>query len=65
VWSRADGAPSSQTQFDLDKTVCNGEMQKIALTEREEKIYLPGETNPLLAVFAGCMAQRGYVQRGK
>lgn len=61
VWKKLDGKPVAE-QFELDKTVCRGEMQKTALIQREEKIYFPGEENPLLTIFEGCMAQRGYVK---
>ena len=43
LWTRADGGPVMATQYETDATVCPGEMQKAALTQREAKIYLPGE----------------------
>jgi hypothetical protein len=30
--------------------------------QREPKIYLPGEENPFATIYAGCMAQRGYLR---
>jgi hypothetical protein len=65
LWARADGGPIMATQYETDATVCRGEMQKAALTQREAKIYLPGEQNPVAAVYAGCMAGRGYLLRAE
>lgn len=60
AWTRPDGK-IDPAQFELDKTVCRGEMQKAAVSQREPKIYLPGEENPLTTIFVGCMAQHGYM----
>ncbi len=63
VWARPDGRPVDPAQLQLDQTACRGEMEKARLSEKEEKIYFPGEQNPLTAVFVGCMAQHGYLAR--
>jgi hypothetical protein len=60
TWARVDGRPADPAQLQVDQTVCRGEMEKARLSEKEEKIYI-AEENPLDTVFAGCMAQRGYL----
>lgn len=63
TWLRIDGKPVSDLQFEADRTACRGETAKAGTAQREAKIYLPGEENPMDTVYSGCMAQHGYVQR--
>jgi hypothetical protein len=71
-WMRVDGKPVDQGQLTLDQTVCKGEMQKANLASNTE----PGlivtsrgvenvRTQPLMDVYAGCMAASGYIAAGK
>jgi ferredoxin len=47
-WVRTDGKPVLASQFEMDRTLCNGEVDKSAQ---------PGEA------FRTCMAQKGYRQQ--
>jgi hypothetical protein len=66
TWLRADGKVSSADQLALDRTVCQGEMNKANLSSTRkpliEEIISPREQG-LSQVYAGCMAQHGYIQR--
>jgi hypothetical protein len=74
VWIRADGArvstnPSLQSQFELDRTACEGEMQRANMSGTQ---YCRGLADCMVAgairgnqmqqVGKGCMADRGYLQ---
>ena len=75
---RADGRPMRgnaklEQQFQLDATICKGEMQKIAAGAApiyysgivgavNAEMIAQGKKNALLDVGKGCMAERGYVQ---
>jgi len=48
TWVRVDGKPFVANQFEVDRTVCNGEIQKSGQAEGD---------------FRSCMAQRGYRQQ--
>jgi len=77
VWARTDGQiitgnPALTAQFDLDRTICEGEMQKAAvgmepiyyrglLGALSAQVILDQRAAGLLAIAKGCMAQRGYV----
>jgi hypothetical protein len=63
-WTRIDGKQNAQDQLAVDETICRGEMQKAAVTQREAKVYLPWEENPFATIYAGCMAQHGYMRAG-
>lgn len=66
AWMRADGQPIYPQQFALDRAACTGEVQKTNLAAGRNTVYNPdvfGYTGPLLAVFNGCMADRGYLPR--
>lgn len=73
VWMRADGQrvgsnPALQSQFELDKIACNGEMQKAGLSGTQFcrsgvdcAIASSVRGNQMEAVGKGCMADRGYL----
>jgi hypothetical protein len=56
TWIMADGRSSTPEQFALDQAACRGEMEKSLFTYQEK-------LNPLDAVYAGCMASHGYLQK--
>jgi hypothetical protein len=47
-WVRADGKPVLASQFEIDRTLCNGEVDKSAQPRD---------------AFRNCMAQKGYRQQ--
>lgn len=57
---RVDAQPELLTQFQLDKTYCEGEMAKANLATGAGAIM---QTTSLQAVFNGCMAGKGYIIR--
>lgn len=69
TWVRADGNAPTAEQLTLDRTICQGEMQKSNLTNTVKGgvafdangVYDP-KTRALSQVFTGCMAQRGYIK---
>lgn len=73
VWLRTDGQltrnnPALATQFEVDKTVCEGETQKANLSGAQfcrgfgDCLAQSIERNQGMATVArGCMAQRGYM----
>jgi hypothetical protein len=63
TWTRLDGRAVDPSQLEADKTVCRGEMEQAQLVTNARglvAIQLPGQESPLLKVYTGCMAQRGY-----
>lgn len=69
---RGSGSPQLQQQFELDKTICTGEVQKSAVGA--PIIYYQGLAGAISAsmiqsqqgramvdIMKGCMAQKGYV----
>jgi len=48
VWVRTDGKRVPASQFEVDRTLCNGELDKSVQTRD---------------VFGSCMAQKGYRQQ--
>lgn len=64
-WVRLDGNPATDQQFEIDSTICRGEMQKARLTAQPTDsvvaAYQRGKAER--EVFAGCMAGHGYVLR--
>jgi hypothetical protein len=59
----ADGQPINQSQFQLDDTICRGEVQKAA-AQGDSVGTLDLATGPDpqdLAIYKGCMAQHGYM----
>lgn len=73
TWIRADGQrgmgnPALAQQFEMDKTICEGEMQKANLAGSAACYGLANCVGVAVArdqsmgvVGKGCMAQRGYV----
>jgi hypothetical protein len=61
-WARIDGTALT-SQFEVDKTVCNGEVAKADLgtppTDSVGRAYRQGQA--LAQVRQGCMAQHGYM----
>jgi PBP1b-binding outer membrane lipoprotein LpoB len=51
-WTRADGQPISPQQLALDKTACDGMVQKAPVS---------GLSGPPSRIYNGCMAERGWV----
>jgi hypothetical protein len=60
AWTRADGRPVDAAQLQLDRSVCNGEMQKanLAAGDSAAEFYL---SSAEVDVYTGCMAQHGYL----
>jgi hypothetical protein len=56
-WIRADGKVATPEQRQLAMTICQGEMDKAYLT-KQRGLFAPHELN---GVYAGCMAQQGFV----
>lgn len=76
VWMRTDGRPMAssatlQQQFETDKIICDGEVQKASLSHTERPYLRNDGLNQLIDQMAkdkslgtvsnGCMASRGYV----
>lgn len=69
TWTKVNGSPPSPEQLTLDRTVCQGEMQKSNLTNTVKGgvafdangVYDP-KSRALSQVFTGCMAQHGYIK---
>jgi hypothetical protein len=62
-WRRADGQSLDAGQFDLDKTVCRGEMDRANMAAGNNARLNPetwGYTDDMISVYSGCMAQNGY-----
>lgn len=69
-WQKVSGGPVNQEQFELDRTACQGEMQKAKLSSTmregvtigEQGLYSPRQ-QAISDVYSGCMANKGYIQR--
>jgi hypothetical protein len=61
-WFRADGKAVVPIQFEADETNCRDEVQKARLAGINQ-LALLSRLQAHDGVFAGCMADRGYVQR--
>jgi hypothetical protein len=67
AWTRTDGQPSDPAQIEAAKTICRGEMEQAQLVTNARGLVslpLPGQESPLLKVYIGCMARRGYAPAG-
>lgn len=64
TWARTDGKVFTADQFNLERTICRGEMQKANLAgfPAEGVGSAIRRGNAVGDVFVGCMAQRGYIQ---
>jgi hypothetical protein len=63
AWTRADGRAIDPAQLEADKTVCRSRMEegeRVTNARALTPIYLPGQESPLVKVYNGCMAERGY-----
>jgi hypothetical protein len=63
TWTRTDGRATDQAQLEADGAICRGEMEQAQLVTKTRglvPIQLPGQENPLLKVYVGCMARHGY-----
>jgi hypothetical protein len=62
-WIRPDGQPINNAQLLLDKTACEGEVEKATMADPDKRIpiVLPGQESQRTRVLKGCMASRGYV----
>jgi hypothetical protein len=62
-WTRPDGQVINPAQLQLDKTACEGEVEKAAVSgQAKSTINAPlGMDNQDMRVFKGCMATRGYL----
>jgi hypothetical protein len=62
-WTRPDGQPINPSQLQLDKTACEGEVEKAAVTgQARSTVGMPfGMDRQDMRVFTGCMASRGYL----
>lgn len=58
---RVDQDPARFKQFELDKIVCEGELAKANLSQAPGAVLV---NTSLRAVYNGCMAQKGYINRG-
>jgi hypothetical protein len=61
-WFRADGKPVVPIQFEADEANCRDEVQKARLAGSNQ-LGLLSRLQAHNDVFAGCMADKGYVQR--
>jgi hypothetical protein len=57
-WVRTDSKPVVPIQFDADQTACRDEVQKA-----RRQLGLLSRLQAHDDVYAGCMAEKGYVQR--
>lgn len=62
MWLRTDGATVPPLQFEADQTACRGEVQKSRMASTGQ-LGLISRIQATDDVYAGCMAQKGYVQR--
>lgn len=62
-WTRPDGHPINQTQLELDRTACKGEVDKANMSgKHDSSVDMPLGMDPQdMRVFKGCMASRGYL----
>jgi len=62
-WTRPDGLQINPAQLQLDKTGCEGEVEKAAVSgQAKSAVNAPfGMDNQDMRVFKGCMATRGYL----
>jgi hypothetical protein len=63
TWARTDGRVTDPAQLEADGTICRGEMEQAGLVTNARglvPIQLPGQENPLVKVYIGCMARHGY-----
>lgn len=58
----ANGGAVSATQIEIDQTVCRGEVQKSARASSAGTLSVEASLAER-DIFAGCMAQKGYLQR--
>ena len=63
TWTRTDGHVTDPAQLEADGAICRGEMEQAGLVTNARglvPIPLPGQENPLVKVYVGCMARHGY-----
>jgi hypothetical protein len=63
TWARPDGRAIDRPQLEADKAICQSRMDQAQLVINARgltPIYLPGQESPVLKVYNGCMAERGY-----
>jgi len=66
LWRRIDGGAAVSAQLSADELVCKGEAHKANASAGKAGVDFAdqlGYSDDMMAVFNGCMAQRGYVQR--
>jgi hypothetical protein len=63
AWTRPDGQSVNPTQLQLDKTACEGEVEKAAVQgQARSTVGMPlGMDTQDMRIFTGCMASRGYL----
>jgi hypothetical protein len=64
AWMKADGSVPTPQQRQLAMTVCEGEMRKARMSERQDDLGIdpqPGLTTASADVYRDCMAQQGFV----
>ncbi len=60
AWDRIDGGPLNGDDFAATKVICQGELDKAALGRTGQMGLFPTIAAEN-GVFAGCMAQHGYI----
>jgi hypothetical protein len=60
TWVRVDGKPPT-VEFEVDNTICRGEMQKANLAANAEAGFARGRA--VGEVYNGCMAGRGWIMQ--
>lgn len=68
VWMRTDGLPIASQTLAADQAVCQGEANKANLAAGRSAALHPdawGYSDAMLAVYRGCMADRGYLPAGR
>lgn len=67
AWKRIDNAPISAQKAEADRAACRGEAVKANLSAGQEAALAPetfGFSRAMMAVYVGCMADRGYLPDG-
>jgi hypothetical protein len=63
TWSRSDGRVIDPAVLEADGAVCQRKMEEAELVTNARglmPVYLPGQESPLVKLYKGCMAERGY-----
>lgn len=59
--ARVDATPAMLSQFQRDKTICDGEAAQAALTSNERDVFIHNRN--LNLIFDACLTKKGYEGR--